>query len=313
MLLLNGTLQGGFILLGFHEYTTISVLLFFIFLSIYLLCFLENTILILVIYLDSHLHNPMYFFLGNLSFLDICFTSLIFPRFLLTFLDLRLLSYLQCMTQVYLFITLQSAELLILTVMSYDRYVAICNPLHYNIILNTKVCVLLAVLTWVIGIVDPAPLIILMSYISFCKLRIIDHLFCDLVPLLELSCDDVSKVEALIVFEGGSVVVSAFIFTLISYIFIIQVIIRIQSKEGRKKAFSTCSSHLSVIVLLYLSLIFVYLQQPSKHHSQNTKFISILNTGVIPMLNPLLYSLRNAKVKAAFYRYYCWKNFRIRI
>ncbi|XP_056388301.1 olfactory receptor 6C1-like [Hyla sarda] len=249
-----------------------------------------------------------FFFLLSLSSIHkdasqyISLTSLIIPKFLFTFVDIRRISFLQCMVQVYIFIALQSAELLILTVMSYDRYVAICNPFHYSYILNKKNCILLVALTWLISLLDPAPIINIMSHFPFLKSRVIDHLFCDLVPLLEMAHGDTSKVETLIVMEGGSIVVFSFVFTGISYILIIKVISKIPSSSGKHKAFSTCSSHLIVITILYLTLFLVYLKQPSKNNSHNTKPVSVLNTVMIQILNPLLYSLRNSEVKEAFHR-----------
>ncbi|KAG8544574.1 hypothetical protein GDO81_022243 [Engystomops pustulosus] len=301
-MLVNITEGEGFILLGFYEYPHLRIPLFLIFLLSYILSVLENVTLIVIIYLDVKLHKPMYFFLCNLSFIDVSFTSLIVPKFLFTFVDKQKISLLQCMMQVYIFIGLQSAELLILTVMSYDRYVAICNPFHYNYVLNRKVCILLVAWTWLISFLDPAPIVNTISHFRFRKSREIDHLFCDLVPLLELACGDTSMVESLIVMEGGSVVIFSFVFTAISYIFIIRVISKISSSLGKQKAFSTCSSHLIVITLLYLTLVLVYLKQPSKNNPHNTKPVSILNTVMIQMLNPLLYSLRNSEVKEAFRR-----------
>lgn len=297
---LNRSLEDGFILLGFYEYPQLQILLFFIFLALYILCLLENIILILIICVDSQLHNPMYFFLCNLSFLDICFTSLISPKFLLTFLEIRSISYVECLTQLYIFIALQSNEMLILTVMSYDRYVAICNPLRYHLVLNKKVTVLLVAVTWFLSLLDPVPIISMIQWFPFCKHHVIDHLFCDLEPLLKLLCGDLTEIRFYIRVDGGIVTVPCFLLTLTSYIFIVFVILKIQSSEGRFKTFSTCSSHLSVFTILYMSLFFVYFLP--QNHPHNTKSVSLLNTMMIPMLNPLLYSLRNSEVKIAVQR-----------
>ncbi|CAI9614282.1 unnamed protein product [Staurois parvus] len=294
------TKQKVFFLLGFSEYPNLQILLFFAFLAAYSLCVLENAFLIILVYLNSHLHTPMYYFLCNLSFLDICLTSLIHPRFLLTFLNLRIISFSECMTQLYFYISFQSLEYLLLTVMSYDRYVAICNPLHYNLVLNKKVCTALSAAAWLVSFVDPAPIINQMALFPFCKSHTINHLFCDSVPLLTLSCGDITKLGIVILMEAAFLALPAFLFTLSSYISIISVILKIQSAKGRLKAFSTCSSHLTVVSVLYLTLVCVYFLPPANNSYHNTKAVSLLNIVVIPMLNPLLYSLRNKEVKAAF-------------
>ncbi|KAG8558953.1 hypothetical protein GDO81_017196, partial [Engystomops pustulosus] len=296
----NRSLQDGFILLGFYEYPNLQILFFFIFLTLYILCLVENIILMHIIHADSQLHNPMYFFLCNLSLIDICFTSLIFPTFLLTFLDIRFISYEYCLSQMYIFIALQSNEIVILTVMSYDRYVAICNPLRYHLTLNRRVTALLAGASCLLSFLDPIHAVQVISNFSFCKQNIVDHLFCDLEPLLKLLCGDITEIEYFLRIEAACVAVPSFFLTLLSYVFIIFAISRIQTSDGRFKAFSTCSSHLSVIMTLYMSLFFVYLLPQDGF--RNTKLVSLLNTLVVPMLNPLLYSLRNAQVKAAFSR-----------
>nr|DBA15142.1 TPA: hypothetical protein GDO54_004392 [Pyxicephalus adspersus] len=298
--MLSGNNTEGFILLGFSEYEDLQILLFFAFLVAYTLCLLENTFLIALVYLTSHLHTPMYYFLCNLSFLDICLTSLIHPRFLLTFLNMRMMSFSGCMSQLYFYISFQSLEYLLLTVMSYDRYVAICNPLRYTLVLNKKVCTTLTGAAWLISFVDPAPIIRLMASFPFCQSRIINHLFCDSVPLLSISCGDITKIGFVILIEAAFLALPAFLFTLSSYASIISVILKIQSAKGRLKAFSTCSSHLTVVSVLYLTLVCVYFLPPSNNSYHNTKAVSLLNIVMIPILNPLLYSLRNKEVKAAF-------------
>ncbi|KAG8544575.1 hypothetical protein GDO81_022244 [Engystomops pustulosus] len=297
----GNTTKEGFILLGFSEYIDSQVLLFFGFLAAYSICILENILLIVLVCLNSQLHTPMYFFLCNLSFLDICLTTLIHPKFLLTFLNMRAISFYECMGQLYLYIGLQSLEYLLLTVMSYDRYVAICDPLHYNIILNRKVCVTLSAVTWLISLADPAPIMHFLTKLPFCKSRKINHLFCDSVPLLQLSCGSITKVGIVILIEVAGLALPAFTFTLYSYISIISVILKIQSAKGRLKAFSTCSSHLTVVSMLYLTLTCIYFVPQSSNTSlNNSKTVSLLNIVLIPMLNPVLYSLRNKDVKNAF-------------
>ncbi|KAG8539097.1 hypothetical protein GDO81_021452, partial [Engystomops pustulosus] len=301
MNLLNRSHEDDFIILGFYEYPHLQILLFFVFMTLYILCSLENIILIVIIFADSHLHRPMYFFLCNLSSVDFFFVSLIIPKLLLTLLDVRSTPYLQCLTQFYVYSVLQCDELITLTVMSYDRYVAICNPLHYNFVLSRKIIALLVAVTWILSLLFPVPnLSMIVLWFPFCKDHIIDHVLCDLEPLLTLLCGDLTQMRFYIRIVGSLVVGPAFLLTVTSYIFIIFVILKIKSSEGRFKAFSTCSSHLSVITILYMILVCGYLFP--KNYSNNTKITSLLNTVLIPILNPLLYSLRNAEVKAALQR-----------
>ncbi|KAG8541322.1 hypothetical protein GDO81_000015 [Engystomops pustulosus] len=256
---MNGSEEDSFFILGFYEYPHLEILLFLIFLTLYLFCLVENTILIFIIYADSHLHTPMYLFLCNLSFVDFCITSVIVPRFLLTFLNIRSISYQQCLFQLYLYVALQSNELLILMVMSYDRYVAICNPLRYHVVLNKKTTALFVAMTWIPSLVEPVPIICMLQlWFPFCKDHIIDHLLCDVEPLLKLLCGDLTLMRILIRIDGALVGAPSFLLTLTSYVFIISVILKIQSSEGRFKTFSTCSSHLSVFSMLYVSLFCVY-------------------------------------------------------
>ncbi|KAG9469092.1 hypothetical protein GDO78_021205 [Eleutherodactylus coqui] len=298
-MLSNNKTEDGFLLLGFYEYPDLYVSKFLPFLLLYLLCLLENIVLILVIYLDLSLHTPMYFFLCNLSLLDICLTTLILPRFLLIALGWRLVSFLQCLIQLHLYIALQCLEFCLLTVMSYDRYMAICNPLHYSRVLNKKVCVLLAGVSWLYSIIDPLPVTYVLSLFSFCSYREIDHFFCDLMPLLKVSCGDVLKVMTIIFSEGVILALISFSIILSSYSYIILVIMRMKTAQAKRKAFSTCSAHLSVIMTLYLSLVCVYIIPTSDDHSNGKKPVALLNTVLIPILNPILYSLRNKDVKCA--------------
>ncbi|KAM4034354.1 olfactory receptor 1L4-like [Anomaloglossus baeobatrachus] len=299
MILINNT-EDGFILLGFSEYPYLQIPLFMAFLFIYLLTLTENTLLIVIIFLDPHLHTPMYFFLCNLSFADICMTTVVLPRFLLTSLDLKYISYSQCFTQLYLYMSFQALEYLLLTVMSYDRYVAICNPLRYSLLLNKKVCVLLVALSFLCIILNPSPVVSAVSVFSFCSRKEIDHFFCDLMPLLKISCTDPSQVEAIVLIDGAIFIFFCFGCILFSYVSILLTILKIQTAFAKQKAFSTCSSHLMAILMLQLTLIFVYFQPQSDDPSHNSKDATLLNTVMIPILNPVLYSLRNKDVKSAF-------------
>ncbi|KAM4034355.1 olfactory receptor 1L6-like [Anomaloglossus baeobatrachus] len=299
MILKNNT-EDGFILLGFSEYPYLQVPLFLAFLFIYLLTLTENILLIVIIFLDPNLHTPMYFFLCNLSFADICLTTVVLPRFLLTFLGLEYISYSQCLTQAYLYVSFQGLEYLLLTVMSYDRYVAICNPLRYSLLLNKKVCVLLVALSFLVVILIPSPVISAVSLLSFCFRKEIDHFFCDLMPLLKISCVDPSHVETVVLIDGAIFIFFCFGCILFSYASILRSILKIQTAFAKQKAFSTCSSHLMAILMLQLTIIFVYFQPQSDDTSHNSKNATLLNTVMIPILNPVLYSLRNKDVKSAF-------------
>ncbi|KAM4034357.1 olfactory receptor 1G1-like [Anomaloglossus baeobatrachus] len=299
MILINNT-EDGFILLGFSEYPYLQVPLFLAFLFLYLFTLTENILLIVIIFLDPHLHTPMYFFLCNLSFADICMTTVVLPRFLLTFLGLKYISYSQCLTQLYLYISFQSLEYLLLTVMSYDRYVAICNPLRYSLLLNKKVCVLLVALSFLCIILDPSPVIIAISVLPFCSRKDIDHFFCDVMPLLTISCVDPSHVETIVLIEGAIFIFVCLGCILFSYISILLSILKIQTAFAKRKAFSTCSSHLMAILMLQLTLVFVYILPQSDDPSQRSKNATFLNTVMIPILNPVLYSFRNKDVKSGF-------------
>ncbi|XP_071985533.1 olfactory receptor 1C1-like [Engystomops pustulosus] len=239
----------------------------------------------------------MYFFLCNLSILDICLTTLIVPKLLLTFLGLGSISFMQCLIQMHFYITLQCLDYFLLSVMSFDRYVAICNPLHYNVILNKKICVLLAGVSWFLSIIDPIPVTYVISRFPFCTYREMDHFFCDLMPLLKISCGDISKVMTIIFSEGVILGFVSFILILSSYGSIFVVIIRMKTAVAKHRAFSTCSAHLTVIMMLYLSLVCVYIIPISDDHSNQKKAVGLLNTVLIPIVNPVLYSFRNKDVK----------------
>ncbi|XP_030042396.1 olfactory receptor 151-like [Microcaecilia unicolor] len=296
----NFTTVTEFIILGFSEFPELQIPLFFLFLSIYLIILMGNLTIITITCLDSRLHTPMYFFLSNLSFLDISCTSVTLPKQL----DILLgnnnhISIYGCFIQLYLYLSLMSNECLILSVMAYDRYVAICQPLCYHLIMNQKVCILLSASTWILGPLFPAFYFIFLPNLSFCGSNEINHFFCDFSALLKLSCTSTSTIENAVYILGAFMGFPSFISTVVSYVYIISNILRIRSTEGRRKAFSTCSSHLTVVCLFYLTLMCVYVRPKSMQSINQNKVISILHNTLIPMFNPVIYSLKNKDVKNA--------------
>ncbi|XP_030043918.1 olfactory receptor 1019-like [Microcaecilia unicolor] len=265
-----------------------------------------NFVILTLIFTDHHLHTPMYFFLSNLSVLDIGYTSNIFPKLLDIFITGNdSISFSSCFVQLYFFMSLTCSEFLILAVMAYDRYVAICNPLSYSLIMNKRACTLLAAGSWVLGFLDPVTHIILMSIMSFCHSNEIDHFFCDLATLLNLSCSSTFLVELLSYILGSFLGVSSFLVILMSYTYIIFAILRIRSTEGRYKAFSTCSSHLTVVILFCGTVIGLYMHPSSMQSQEKSKLFSMLYVTLIPLFNPIIYSLKNKDVKNALTRAMC--------
>ncbi|XP_073454034.1 olfactory receptor 8J2-like [Aquarana catesbeiana] len=296
---LNQTMISYFILRGISDDTELQVPLFFLVLVIYLLTLGGNMIIVLLICLHHHLHTPMYFFLANLSIFDISCSTTTLHRVLISFLlgDKRI-SFFCCMAQMYIFSGLTSNELLLLSAMSYDRYVAICNPLRYNMKMNPKICLLLAAICWSVGLIQVLPISVVLSVSSCYKSNEINHFFCDMMPLIKLLCD-VSFIELFIFINAVFNASFPFFFTFSPYIPIITTILRIRSSTGRRKAFYTCSSHLSVVILLYSALVCQYLRPTSMDNEDSNKLFSLFNTAALPILNPLIYSLNNKDVKSA--------------
>ncbi|KAM5140425.1 olfactory receptor 6F1-like [Mantella aurantiaca] len=274
---------------------------FIIFLFIYLLIIFWNAAIFYVISCNSHLHTPMYFFLGNLSVIDIAYTSSILPKVLNMLVSKNnTISFWGCIYQMYFFLAMACAEVLLLAAMAYDRYVAICHPLHYVILMNLRQSAALATTSWVIGFVDPSGHAVLISKLSFCASHLIDHFFCDVIPLLKISCSNNSEVELINFLEGGLILSAAFVLTLVSYIFIISTIVKIKSAEGRHKAFSTCSSHLTCVIIFYGTMICLYMRPTTSYTPKYDKFIALLYAVLVPVLNPVIYSLKNQEIKSAF-------------
>ncbi|OCT69822.1 olfactory receptor 8H3 [Xenopus laevis] len=288
----------GFIIEGFSETPELQNHLFVLFLGIYLIILLGNLITFLVISWNPQLHTPMYIFLQNLSIIDISFTSDILPNLLHILLTQQNnISFFRCMTQLYIFMSLAGSEYFLLTAMSYDRYVAICDPLHYNVHMNRKHCAWLITATYIFGFVDSIGHVVIISKLSYCASRLINHFFCDIAPFLQLSCSSTFGVELLIYIDGTFLVFSSFLLTLTSYIFIISAILKIRSSEGRQKAFSTCASHLTCVITLYVTVICLYVRPKKMYSLKRDKYFSLLYIVLVPMLNPLIYTLKNREFK----------------
>ncbi|XP_029442011.1 olfactory receptor 5B21-like [Rhinatrema bivittatum] len=296
----NITILTEFIILGLSDNPQLQAPLFLVLLLIYLITLLGNLVIITVICADPRLHTPMYFFLSNLSLTDICCTSNIVPKLLGIFLaGDKTISYVGCIVQLFFFMGLACTECFLLTAMAYDRYVAVCHPLHYLLIMNHRVCVLLATTSWMTGFLTSVTIMVSVTRLSFCSSNEIDHIFCELMPLLKLSCTDTAGTQTVLFVAAALTSVPASLVTLTSYISIISAILRIRSAEGKIKAFSTCASHLTVVSVFYLSIFCVYLRPNSTYSLEQGKMFSVLYTTVTPMLNPIIYSLRNKEVKNA--------------
>ncbi|EHB11747.1 Olfactory receptor 8H3 [Heterocephalus glaber] len=277
-----------------------QLVLSMLFLLIYLITVLGNGMILLIIHLDPQLHTPMYFFLTHLSFLDLSYSSVFTPKTLQSLLtSTKSISFLGCFTQLYGFILLASTECFLLSSMAYDRYVAIFNPLHYAVIMSTGLCHVLLAGSYVIGFVNSTVSVVFMSKLHFCKSKVIQHFFCDSSPVLALSCSATSEVELIIFIGAGSTIVLSLITISGSYVPILSTILKINSTAGKKKAFSTCASHLLGVTTFYSTVIFTYLKPKTSYSLGKDQVASVFYTIVIPMLNPLIYSLRNKEVKSA--------------
>ncbi|NWI65216.1 O10A7 protein, partial [Todus mexicanus] len=296
----NETAVVEFIMLGFHSVPGVQFILFLIFLVTYITTVLGNLLIMVLIVTDHHLHNPMFFFLGNLSFLETCYTSTILPRLLASFLSNKyVISLSGCFLQYFFFTGLAGAECCLLTVMSYDRYIAICKPLHYTTIMNERCCLLLAGGSWINGFLASAIVTSLMPQLIFCGPNVIDHFFCDFTPVVKLSCSDIHWIEIAKFTLAFLFTLPPFLLTLISYVYISNTVLRIPSSTGRHKVFSTCSSHLTVVTLFYGTLMAVYLVPETNTLGDLHKVFSVCYTVLTPLVNPLIYSLRNNNIKNA--------------
>ncbi|ERE69574.1 olfactory receptor 8H1 [Cricetulus griseus] len=299
----NHTNKPDFILMGLTDSKEIQLVLFVLFLLIYVVTVLGNLGMILIIRLDVQLHTPMYFFLIHLSFLDLSYSTAITPKTLQNLLTLnRSISFISCFTQLYIFILLAATECFLLSSMAYDRYIAICKPLHYPVIMSSRCCLALLTGSYMTGAVDSSVTVFVMITLHFCKSNVIHHFYCDTSPLLSLSCSDTHIVEIIIFIFAGSTILGSLITVSVSYVSILSTILKINSTSGKQKAFSTCASHLLGVTVFYSTLIFTYLKPSESYSLGKDQVASIFYTILIPMLNPLIYSLRNKEVKGAVVR-----------
>ncbi|XP_054849712.1 olfactory receptor 1020-like [Eublepharis macularius] len=296
----NQTSITEFILLGFGNDPELQPLLFVIFLTIYILTMTGNLLMVLLVVADHHLHTPMYIFLGNLSCLETCYSSIILPKMLVhLFTEDGTISVSGCIAQFYLFGSCLGIETYLLAAMSYDRYSAICRPLCYASTMHGKFCVQLMAGAWIASFLANSIVLFMMAQLSFCGPNVIDHYFCDFIPLVKLSCSDTTLIELFTFLMTFIFTVTPFLLTLTSYVFIGATILKIPSALGRQKAFSTCSTHLLVVCIFYGTIIIVYMLPDSPTLRNLNKVFSVFYTVLTPLVNPLIYSLRNKEVHKA--------------
>ncbi|XP_051829955.1 olfactory receptor 49-like [Antechinus flavipes] len=296
----NETNIEEFILEGFPAVQHLGKLFFVVFLLLYLVSIIGNTIIVMIMWLDHRLQIPMYLFLSGFSFLECCFTTSVIPKLLTIFLSgMQTISFAACLTQTFVFISLGVTGFFLIAVMSVDRYLAICNPLHYPSIMTMKICFLLILFCCSMGILVTTILVVKVSQLSFCGSNIIKHFLCDLGPLTQLSCSDTSFIESLAFFLALFIILSSLTVTMICYINITITILHLPSAKERQKAFSTCSSHLIVLSLIYGSCIFIYIKPNQANKLDTNREAALMNTVVTPVLNPFIYTLRNKQFKLA--------------
>ncbi|XP_073491156.1 olfactory receptor 8G17-like [Aquarana catesbeiana] len=297
----NQTILNEFFLSGLSDLPALQLPLFFFSFLIYLLTLFCNLLIISLTVTNSRLHVPMYFFLGNLAGLDLCSSSVIVPRMLF---DLhtksRKITITACMTQVFFFIFLVSSETILLSVMSYDRYIAICQPLHYIEIMKWKMCLQLVSSVWCLGFTYSLVHTIYAFKLTFCESDIIESFFCDLPQLFFISCSDIYVNILLIFFVGGLLGAGTLVMTFFPYVYIFKTVLKIKVKGNRSKVFSTCTPHLTVVIIYYGSIFFNYFQPNASHQFSGNKVVSMFYTMILPLLNPLIYSLRNQDFRTAF-------------
>ncbi|KAM6159416.1 olfactory receptor 8K3 [Rhynchocyon petersi] len=303
----NLTILNEFVLTGITDLPELQAPLFGLFLIIYMISMMGNLGLIILTKVDSKLQTPMYFFLRHLAITDLGYSTTVGPKMLVNFIvDENTISYYFCAVQLAFFLVFIVSEIFILSAMSYDRYVAICNPLLYTVIMSKWTCRVLVVIPYLYSTFVSLLITIKIFNVSFCGYNVVSHFYCDSLPLLSLLCSNTHEVELIILILAAFDLISSLLVVLVSYLLILVAILRMNSAEGRRKAFSTCGSHLTVVIVFYGTLIFMYVQPKSSHSIDSDKVASIFYTLVIPMLNPLIYSLRNKDVKYALHR--TWKN-----
>nr|XP_045236452.1 olfactory receptor 7A17-like [Macaca fascicularis] len=296
----NNTRMLGFLLLGLSEEPELQPVMFGLFLSMYLTTVFGNLLIILAISSESHLHTPMYFFLSNLSFIDICVTSTTVPKTLSNIqTQSRVITYAGCITQMYFFVLFIVLDSLLLTVMAYDRFVAICHPLHYTVIMNPRLCGLLVLLSWIMSALNSSIESLMVLPLLFCTDLKIPHFFCELNQIISIACSDTFLNNTVMYFSAVLLGGGCLSGILYSYYKIVSSVRSISSAQGKFKAFSTCASHLSVVSLFYCTSLGVYLSSAATHNSLSSATASVMYTVVTPMLNPFIYSLRNEDIKGA--------------
>ncbi|XP_040211549.1 olfactory receptor 2B2-like [Rana temporaria] len=302
----NDTVIKEFILLGLSSNPIIQIILFVIFLIMYLIILVANSLIVLATVTDSTLQTPMYFFLTNLSLLDICYSSSIIPRMLRDMMVVKkTILFADCVAQMYISLSLGEAECILLAVMAYDRYIAICFPLHYTTIIHRNLCIQIAAGTWFCGFLLSISHVALTWNVDLCGHNEINHFECEVPEILALGCGNVTVVEFVIFIVGVIILIVPITFIIITYIKIIRAIFKISSSAGRRKAFSTCGSHITVVILFYGSAMATYMKPRSKSSPDTDKLFAIFYTIVTPMLNPLIYTLRNKEVKSALKKVSC--------
>ncbi|RMC01526.1 hypothetical protein DUI87_21967 [Hirundo rustica rustica] len=302
----NDTHIHEFILLGFPTTTELQALLFVIFLAVYLLTITENIVIIALIITNHQLHKPMYFFLGHLAFLEACYISVTVPKLLVTFVvRSKSISFTSCMAQLYFFIALVCTECVLLAVMAYDRYAAICAPLHYPLTMSPRACLRLATGSWLLGFLISVLKVSFISQLSFCGPGVINHFYCDISPLLNLSCANRRLAEVVDFISALFTLLIPLSVIIVSYTCIIRTVLLIPKAQSRKRAFSTCASHLAVVVIFFSATLFMYARPRSVNSRDLNKLVSIIYTIVTPMLNPFIYCLRNQEVKDTLLKVLC--------
>ncbi|XP_071470066.1 olfactory receptor 2J3-like [Marmota flaviventris] len=287
----NGTSEDYFILLGFSNWPQVEVVLFVLILVFYLMTLIGNMFIIVLSYLDSHLHTPMYFFLSNLSFLDLCYTTSSLPQLLVNLWGSeKTISYAGCMVQLYFVLALGATECILLVVMPYDRYAAVCRPLHYTVLMHPGFCHLLAVASWVCGFTNSAVHSLFILWVPLCGNRQVDHFFCEVPAILQLSCFDTHANELTLMVTSSVFVRVRLILIFTSYGAIAQAVLRMQSTIGLQKIFRTCGAHLMVVSLFFIPVMCIYLQPSTENSQDQGKFIALFYTVVTPSLNPLIYT-----------------------
>ncbi|XP_047415198.1 olfactory receptor 12D2-like [Sciurus carolinensis] len=302
--MLNQTSVTEFLLLGLTDIQDPQPFLFLVFLTIYLVNVAGNGAILMIVLSDPRLHSPMYFFLGNLSCLDICYSTVTLPKMLENFLSThKAISFLGCISQLHFFHFLGSTESLLLAVMAFDRFVAICRPLHYTVIMNPQLCIQMAITIWVTGFLHALLHSIMTSRLNFCGSNHIHHFFCDVKPLLELACGNTELNQRLLNTVTGTIATGPFFLTLLSYFYIItSLFLKTPSCSMLHRALSTCASHFMVVVLFFAPVIFTYIRSTSGSSRDQDRIIAVMYSVVTPVLNPLIYTLRNKEVKGALRR-----------